>query len=423
MNAGTMEKMTILYIEDDSQQRAKFTRDLRDRGFKVHPAASGKIGLEKLHDYEIDVILCDLNMPGMTGIDVLKKVKQTGQNIPFVMLTAHGTVAQAVRSIKMGAYDFILKPADFSEIENAIHNAIEKKLLEEKVEERTKSYQDANRKLRQKAKELEKATLSLGNANVKLFEIQEELAEKNNEMKKLLEELSNKKNELQAIIDASFNCVIMVNEEGKIVSANRQINEYFGIEGDSFLNKSFEYFLRRIRPYVKDKKRFDLIAADAKNNPDSFNALIIDPHQLFEHEIKLAKPKPRIVSLLCGHVLDRNDKRMGRVWMIVDITKSKLADEQLHAIVDASPIPFIISRFADGKILYANKPLANLLGLSPSEMIGKNTPDFYENPEDRKIVLEKVKRDGHLYHHEVEIKKADGVKVWMILSLRTTELS
>ncbi|NIS38578.1 PAS domain-containing protein, partial [Candidatus Saccharibacteria bacterium] len=80
--------------------------------------------------------------------------------------------------------------------------------------------------------------------------------------------------------------------------------------------------------------------------------------------------------------------------------------EQLHAIVEASPIPFIISRFDDGKILYANKPLANLLGFTPSEVIGKMTPNFYANPEDRKIVLEKIKRDGYLYHHEVQIRKA-----------------
>ncbi|NIT99674.1 MAG: response regulator, partial [Nitrosopumilaceae archaeon] len=67
-----MEKISLLYIEDDSKQRADFTKELRRHGFNVTPAASGRTGLNKLRDDNIDVILCDLNMPEMTGMDVLK---------------------------------------------------------------------------------------------------------------------------------------------------------------------------------------------------------------------------------------------------------------------------------------------------------------------------------------------------------------
>lgn len=418
-----MKKIKVLYIEDNQTQRADLTKKLRKHGFIVNLAKDGKTGLSKIRQNNSDIILCDLNMPKMDGLEVLRRVNKLKLDVPFIMLTAHGTVSQAVKALKIGAYDFILKPADLNEIENTIYKAIEKKSLEREVLERTKSYEDANKKLRQKAKELEKATVSIGKANVKLFEIQEELAEKNNEMKKLLDELSNKKNELQAILDASFNCVVMVNEEGRIISTNRQITDYFGIESEKILNKSFQYFLNKIRPCVKDKKKFDNIIKKVNNKPDTFNALIIDPSQLFEYEIKLAKPSPRIVSLFCSSVFDRNNKRMGRVWMIVDITKAKLADEQLHTIVDASPIPFIISRIRDGNVLYANKPLADLMGFTVSEMLGMKTPNFYANPEDRKIVLAKIKKDGYLYHHEVKIKRADQTEIWMIFSLMVTELA
>ena len=418
-----MKKINVLYIEDNLNQRVSLTKQLRQLGFIVHSAQDGKTGLTKIEQCRADIILCDLNMPKMNGMEVLKRVNKQKLDIPFLMLTAHGTILQAVKALKIGAHDFIQKPADINEIENTIYKAIEKKSLEKEVAKRTKSYEEKNKELRQKARELEKATVSIGKANVKLFEIQEELAAKNTEMKAVLEELSNKKNELQAILDASFNCVIMVNEEGKIISTNRQITDYFGIESEKILNKSFEHFLNKIRPCVADKQRYDSIIKKVNNKPDTFNALIINPSQLFEYEIKIVKPSPRIVSLFCSGVLDRNNKRMGRVWMIVDITKAKLADEQLHTIVDASPIPFIISRIHDGKVLYANKPLGDLMGFTVSEMIDMETPNFYANPDDRKVVLEKIEKDGYLYHHEVQIKKADQSTIWMIFSLVVTELA
>lgn len=418
-----MKTIKLLYIEDDPKQRSELTGQLRQRGFTVKAAASGKTGLQMLKSKNIDVILCDLNMPGLGGLDVLKRVKKTEPDIPLIMLAGRGTVPQAVKAIKLGAYDFILKPADINSIEVAIRKAIEKKSLEKEVQEKTRSFEDANKKLRQKATELEKATLSLGKSNVKLFEIQEALAQKNTEMQKLLEELSQSKDKLQAILDSSFNCVIMVDEQDKIISTNRQVTRYFGVEGDALLNKPFNSFLKKIKNHVEDYSKLQKIIGQLHKKPDVLSTAIADTHRLFQREIKLITPQPRIISVLCNYVLDRDDRRIGRVWIFPDITKTRQADERLHAIVEASPIPFIISRIHDGKILYANKPLADLMGFTASEMIGMMTPNFYANPDDRQIVLEKIRKDGYLYHHEVQIKKADNSIVWMIFSLVVTELS
>jgi PAS domain S-box-containing protein len=103
-------------------------------------------------------------------------------------------------------------------------------------------------------------------------------------------------------------------------------------------------------------------------------------------------------------------------------TPHEREDELLHAIVEATPIPLIITRLSDGKILYVNESLASLVGLVPKELIGRKSPNFYYDPEDRKIVLEKLKKYGFLKHHEVRLKKADGTMFWSIFSLVSADI-
>ena len=99
------------------------------------------------------------------------------------------------------------------------------------------------------------------------------------------------------------------------------------------------------------------------------------------------------------------------------------SDEQLHILLEASPIPLIISRVSDGKILYANKHLGELVGLMPDELIGRETPDFYADPDDRKYVLKRLTEDGYLQDHEVRIKNKDGRVLWTIFSLVISKLN
>ncbi|OGG44902.1 MAG: hypothetical protein A3F84_11260 [Candidatus Handelsmanbacteria bacterium RIFCSPLOWO2_12_FULL_64_10] len=97
-------------------------------------------------------------------------------------------------------------------------------------------------------------------------------------------------------------------------------------------------------------------------------------------------------------------------------------DQLLCGIVEASPVPLIISRVSDGRILYANEPLADLVGLRAGALIGRSTLDFYADPEDRKAVLDGLNKDGHLRNREVRLKKADGSVIWVLLSVVVTEL-
>ena len=98
------------------------------------------------------------------------------------------------------------------------------------------------------------------------------------------------------------------------------------------------------------------------------------------------------------------------------------ADEQLRVIVEASPVPIIITRIEDGKIVYVNDNLADMMGYEKEELIGQLSPDFYYDRDDRGRVLEILQRDGRIRNYEVRLKKKDGSVIWTIFSLAITDI-
>jgi DNA-binding NtrC family response regulator len=99
---------SVLVVEDDVQV-AKSLSDFLSRDFKVSVAYTAESALEILSENDFDLVLCDLKLPGMSGLDLLRKVKSLGINIPFVVLTAFGDIPTAVEAMKLGAVDFIRK--------------------------------------------------------------------------------------------------------------------------------------------------------------------------------------------------------------------------------------------------------------------------------------------------------------------------
>ena len=90
---------------------------LEEDGEKVTPAYSGQMALEILAKEEIDVVILDILMPCMDGIETLREIKRRFPLVEVILLTGHGTTASAVDGMKQGAYDYLLKPADISELE------------------------------------------------------------------------------------------------------------------------------------------------------------------------------------------------------------------------------------------------------------------------------------------------------------------
>ncbi len=615
-----MKPIKILYIEDDDSQRIPFAKILRKNGYKVAVASSGAQGFEKFKKSPSDIILCDLNMPGIDGIQVIRKLKKDNHRLICIVTSAHGSIKSAMKAIEHGACDFITKPLHIEEFNSCLKRALEQKKLQEeirkytsnledmvkkrtdklnyankqltalnklsnrlskfrnedklidkvpelltrsldfdgslllldiegrltlrsfnflndtsqlteifkrfvkndnypviqpmnqcfkenrtivkknyrrikswvnnsielirhelpssfvitpirvknypigvlggnvqrhqrelehqdivrfetfvnivglsidkirgyqnlerKVKERTKSLHSVNIELKKKARQLEKSTFDLAEGNIQLLAVKEMLEEKNEGMQKILTELSQSKDELQSLLDSSLSGIIMVNTDGEIVAANQLFNEFFGVDTGKFIHKNINEFNKKIRPKFASPKLYDKqVRSFLKSGKDSSSH--VDHVTMFRGALQIVKPALRYISLYSSIVQDKNGKIVGRVWVFTDITKEKESDEQVHAIIEVSPLPFIISRVHDGKILYANKPLADLLGYKVEDLVGRMTPDFYYVPQDRAVVLEALQRDGFLKNFETRIISSTGKPIWMVFSLVRTRI-
>ena len=121
----------ILLIEDEEPIRRVLVRILseEDSQYKITEAVDGKKGFHLLNKESFDLVLCDIKMPKMDGIEVLQKAKNSKINTPFIMLTGHGNVETAVEAMKLGAYDFISKPTDLNRLLTSVRHALENKSL------------------------------------------------------------------------------------------------------------------------------------------------------------------------------------------------------------------------------------------------------------------------------------------------------
>jgi DNA-binding NtrC family response regulator len=104
------ETRRILVVDDEPGMRAGLAEVLARGGFAVEMAATGEEGLARLAQGGIDLLVTDLRLPGLGGLDVLREARRTGLEIPVVVITAHGTVEDAVAAMKLGAFDFLTKP-------------------------------------------------------------------------------------------------------------------------------------------------------------------------------------------------------------------------------------------------------------------------------------------------------------------------
>lgn len=119
----------ILIIDDEKSIRSTLKEILEYEKYQVEEAKDGEEGLEMISKNEYDVVLCDIKMPKMDGIEVLDKAFGQGINTQFIMISAHGTIETAVEATKKGAYDFIQKPPDLNRLLLTIRNALDKSSL------------------------------------------------------------------------------------------------------------------------------------------------------------------------------------------------------------------------------------------------------------------------------------------------------
>ncbi len=127
------KEYSILIIDDEQSQREVLKGYLEKKNFRVITASSGIEGLEVVNKEQVDIVLSDYKMPDKTGIEVLEEVKRINPEISFVLMTAYGTIENAVKAMRLGAYDYLSKPIDLDELELLLEKIIENKNLKSEV--------------------------------------------------------------------------------------------------------------------------------------------------------------------------------------------------------------------------------------------------------------------------------------------------
>ena len=119
----------ILIIDDEKAIRKTLSEILSFEGYKIDEASDGEEGLKKFKDRSYDVVLCDIKMPKIDGIEFLQKAGESNPDIPIIMISGHGNIETAVEAVKTGAYDYISKPPDLNRLLITIRNAMDRSNL------------------------------------------------------------------------------------------------------------------------------------------------------------------------------------------------------------------------------------------------------------------------------------------------------
>lgn len=149
---------TILLVDDEKDIREVLVLPLADMGYRIFEAENGRQALEKFRHSQAPIVLTDIKMPGMDGIELLQKIKHENPETEVIMITGHGDMELAIRSLKNEATDFITKPINVDALEIAVQRARDKIVTREKLKEYTENLE----KLIQEKTELQSHLASLG---------------------------------------------------------------------------------------------------------------------------------------------------------------------------------------------------------------------------------------------------------------------
>jgi len=127
-----MQEIRMLLVDDEDDFRITLTKRLKLRKVNITDVASGNEAIEMVKQNSFDVAVIDVKMPGMDGIETLKQIKQIQPLIEIVMLTGHASIESGMEAMKLGAYDYVMKPCDIDELLIKSGDAYQHKLLKEK---------------------------------------------------------------------------------------------------------------------------------------------------------------------------------------------------------------------------------------------------------------------------------------------------
>ncbi len=221
---------TVLTIDDEEVIRRSFQAYLEDSGFRVLQANNGRVGLEAYRRDNPDIILVDLRMPEVDGLEVLATVVRESPELPIIVVSGTGMIQDAIEALRLGAWDYVLKPVeDLGILEHSVRRALERaKLLKE-----NKSYrEDLEQLVRSRTAELNDRTRQLEEANLRLH--------------KEVEERITAEAKYRGIFENAIEGIFQVDTSGRFISVNPAMARILGYASPSDLIGSVDDVATRL---------------------------------------------------------------------------------------------------------------------------------------------------------------------------------
>lgn len=268
MAKAPLSDITVLVVDDEQGIRDGCERILTRMGCQVHTASNGEDGLAVIAAEAIDILLLDLKMPGIDGMEVLARVSQSHPHILVIVITGFATVETAIEAMKQGAYDFIPKPFDPDQLRIVSARAADKV------------------QLRRKTERLE--------------------AEK----RRNLQDLGTEKSRVATIIDSLPNGVIVTNAEGEVVLVNPALRRHLGLDEAPMAGK-------QVSDVIADEGLCSLVMEISKGRYVDFDDIPTYEFSVDADSFLMARGRP---------VLGENRECLGAVTNIMDVTAIRVLD-------------------------------------------------------------------------------------------------
>jgi len=331
---------TILVVEDEAGARATLCGILEEVGYRVIGLEKGADALKVLKKGSFDVVIVDIKLPDISGLEILELAKEINPEAAVVITTGYASMETAVEAVNQGAYAYFIKPVNPDEIKNTIANALKQQRL---------------------SLENKKLVERLQRSSKLLFETNEKLHNDIAERKRIEEALRLSANQWRTTFDAINNAVCLLDDDAKIVRCNKAMTDLIG------------------KPHseINGRNCCELLhgrAAPIKECP------FVRMKKSRRRETQVIPLDEKWLEIAVDPLADEEGNIIGAVHIVADITERRRWEEILRqseefssTLLRNAPYPLLVLN-ADTSIKYVNPALEELSGFSLSEVLGMEAP-------------------------------------------------
>jgi len=375
---------TILVIEDNAAVRQGIATYLEGRDFRALEAENGRVGLEVFRTRRPDLVLVDLRMPEVDGLEVLATLTGESPDTPVIVVSGTGAIADAVEALHLGAWDYLLKPIADPAV---LFHAVEKSLERARLIRRDREYQQhLEKKVRLRTAELEEANQAL----------RREMAER-----ELVEaELRNNERKFRLLYEETPLGYQSLDAEGRFIEVNRAWLEMLGYRRDEVIGRSFGDFVARHQVELF-RQRFPRFKARGETHGAKFEMV--------------RKDGSRVLVSIDGRVgRDEQGNFRQTHCVLHDVTEQIAAEEALReseerfrSLSNASFEGIAITE--RGRFVDANTAFERMFGHEIAELAGKEVLSVVA-PEDREMVAARIRSEYEDPYEHRALRK-DGSRI------------